>query len=420
MNYEQTLDFLYTQLPMYQRVGQSAYKKDLTNILALCRYLGKPELKFKSIHVAGTNGKGSTSHILSAIYQANGYKVGLYTSPHLLDFRERIKINGQMVSESFVVDFVKRIRPIMEEIKPSFFEITVAMAFDYFAQMEVDFAVIETGLGGRLDSTNIIIPELSVITSIGMDHMDMLGDTIEAIAGEKAGIIKPGVPVVCGLLPDAAMKVIKSVAKQKGCVCLEAIRIPHKFTASGLVSTDLLGAYQQINIKTALIAVDELKETWPTQDELIRAALLNVCKYSSFRGRWETISEDPWILCDVGHNVEGLTSNLNQLEDTGLRVHFILGFVSDKDLRAIVELFPKGSSYGFVKPNVIRGLDANATRDQFAAGGIEGLAFGDLEEALEQAVEFTNEDQCDIIYVGGSNFVVADLLDLQRKNRIPN
>lgn len=414
MTYQETLEFLYQQLPMYQRLGKSAYKKDLNNTFALSRFLGKPEFKFKSIHIAGTNGKGSTSHILSAIYQNNGYKVGLYTSPHLVDFRERIKINGEMLPQSFVIDFVKRIKNVLLEIKPSFFEMTVAMAFDYFAQQEVDIAVIETGLGGRLDSTNIIIPELSVITSISKDHTDMLGDSIEKIAFEKAGIIKYGKPIVVSLVPEEAEKVIREIAEERQALYFDALRSPHRFTANDLVETDLKGNYQQLNIKAALIAVDALNEIWPVQDNLILDAIKNVCFISKFQGRWQMLSEQPPILCDVAHNEEGIQAVLSQLKDMGQQVHFILGFVNDKDIRRICALFPKDMTYSFVKPSVIRGLEADLLQKSFAKAGLAGDAFPSLKDAIEDAKKRFMDKKCELIYIGGSNFLVADALALQQ------
>ncbi|MFY0643042.1 MAG: bifunctional folylpolyglutamate synthase/dihydrofolate synthase [Bacteroidia bacterium] len=413
MTYQQTLDYLYAALPMYQRQGKSAFKKDLTNSFALSRVLDKPELKLKSIHIAGTNGKGSTAHILSAIYQNNGYKVGLYTSPHLLDFRERIKVNGKMMSKTKVTQFVDRIKPTIEEIKPSFFEITVAMAFDHFAQEEVDIAIIETGLGGRLDSTNIIIPEASIITSIGMDHMDMLGDNLADIAFEKAGIIKHHVPVVVGFIPEEAEEVIKEIAKERHCLYYDAIGSKHRFTAEGLVRTDLKGAYQQINIKTALIAIDALNDQWPCQDELIADALLQVQSITKFRGRWEWVSHKPPVLCDVAHNEEGLRINIAELMKICAKPYFILGFVKDKHLDMLIPLFPKEAKFAFVKPDVVRGMLAEDAKASFGSEGFQGRAFDNIELALKDAKNALKRNEVDLIYIGGSNFIVADLLALE-------
>lgn len=400
---------------MYQRIGKAAFKKDLKNIFALSKFLNKPELKFKSIHIAGTNGKGSTANILHAIYRNNGYKVGLYTSPHLVDFRERIKINGKMISKKAVTDFVQRIRPMIEEVKPSFFEITVAMAFDHFAREEVDITIIETGLGGRLDSTNIIIPEISVITSISMDHMDMLGDTIEKIAYEKAGIIKHHIPVVVGLVPPEAESLIKELAKERHSLFYDALKTTHRFTAQGPVETDLRGNYQPLNIKTALITVDAIQDILPLEDELTLEALKNVVKLSKLEGRWQTLSKKPLIICDVAHNHEGLMHNMVQLREMDKTLHFILGFVNDKDLKEIIPLFPKDASYSFVKPDVIRGQDARMIRDQFKEFGLEGKAYDSLLVAVNSAKRDMKDEEGAMIYLGGSNFLVADALKLKQQ-----
>ena len=412
MTYQQTLDFLYSSLPMYQRQGKSAFKKDLSNSFALSKALGKPELNFKSIHIAGTNGKGSTAHIFSAIYQNNGYKVGLYTSPHLVDFRERIKINGKMIPKKEVTQFVSNLKSQIADIQPSFFEMTVALAFNHFAKEEVDIAIIETGLGGRLDSTNIVIPEVSVITSIGLDHMDMLGDNLAAIAFEKAGIIKHHIPVVVGFVPEEAEEVIKEVAKERHCLYYDAIRSKHRFTAEGLVHTDLKGAYQQLNIKTALITVDAVADQWPCEDELIADALLQVQEISKLQGRWQWLSNDPPVLCDVAHNEEGLRINMAELSSISDQPFFILGFVNDKDLKLLAPLFPSNCQFAFVRPEVVRGMDANKALDLFATYGIQGRAFENIELALAYAQQEVEKERADLIYVGGSNFVVADLLSL--------
>lgn len=418
MNYSETLDFLYSQLPIYQRVGKVAFKKDLKNIFALSKFFNKPELKFKSIHIAGTNGKGSTANILHAIYKNNGYKVGLYTSPHLVDFRERIKINGKMISKKAVVDFVDQIKPLIKDIQPSFFEITVAMAFDYFAKENVDIAIIETGLGGRLDSTNIVIPEISVITSISMDHTDMLGDTIEKIAYEKAGIIKHNIPVVVGLLPPEAESLIKELAKERHSLYYDALRITHRFTAQGPVATDLKGNYQPLNIKTALITVDALNDTLPLDDEKTLDALKHVSEHSKLEGRWQTLSKKPLIICDVAHNEEGLMHNMVQLGEMKKQLHFILGFVNDKDMHKIIPLFPKEANYTFVKPDVIRGEDAEIIKDQFAEFGLKGKACKDLKEAVKSVKRNIKSDTSALIYIGGSNFLVADALKLKKNKEI--
>ena len=419
MNYQETIEYLFAQLPMYQRQGKSAFKKDLKNSFALSEALGKPELNFPSIHIAGTNGKGSTAHILSAIYQNNGYKVGLYTSPHLLDFRERIKINGEMISEKAVVDFVQEIQSKIDHIQPSFFELTVAMAFDHFSKEQVDIAIIETGLGGRLDSTNIIVPELSIITSIGFDHMDMLGDTLEKIAFEKAGIIKAHIPVVVGLLPAEAEETIKEVSHERQALYYDAIRTPHRFTAEGLVETDLKAAYQQLNIKLALCAVDALQHKFKTTDERILEALKQVCALSGLRGRWERLEKDPRFLFDVAHNEEGLRINLQRLKDFEKSSSFVLGFVHGKPLLDLAYLFPTEGRYYLVKPEVQRGLDANEACQIFVEAGFEAQACSSLKEALKLAMEDLNDHRSEMVYIGGSNFIIADLLLLEKENQLP-
>ncbi len=417
MTYEQTLDFLFTKLPMYQRIGKQAFKKDLTNITKLCNALGNPHDKFKSIHIAGTNGKGSTSHILSAIYQQNGYKVGMYTSPHLVDFRERIKVNGQLCSQEFVISFVDSISNLIETIEPSFFEITVAMAFHYFAEEQVDVAIIETGLGGRLDSTNIITPLCSVITSIGFDHMDMLGNTLEAIAGEKAGIIKPNIPVVVGDLPDEALHVVQERAKTQNASLTKASLTNHE--------TDLLGAYQQANIAIAVHVTSVLDQQLPTKTEEIKTALLNVSKLSNFEGRWQVINNtppSPTVICDVGHNEEGFRLIADQLKSLNKKIHYVLGFVSDKKLDQLIPLLPQAISYHFVRPEVIRGMDVETVHKHFLEHGIKGTTHEKLYLALKTVVDHViaqNDSEDSVVFVGGSNFVVADLLHLKAKQELP-
>jgi len=395
---------------MYQRVGIVAYKKDLTNTLKLCEALGNPQNSFKSIHVAGTNGKGSTTHILSAIYQANGYKVGLYTSPHLVDFRERIKLNGEMCSKEFVVTFTQGIAPLIEEIQPSFFEITVAMAFAYFAEQQVDIAIIETGLGGRLDSTNIITPLACIITSIGYDHMDMLGDTLELIAAEKAGIIKEGVPIVYGNIEAGPLSVIKNtaVAKNAPIYC---------FNESNY-TTDLSGNYQVWNIGCAVKTASLLQKALPTTVDKIKFALQNVKQLTHLWGRWQQLSAEPLIICDVGHNEEGFRLISEQLRAADKHIHYVLGFVKDKDLSAIIPLIPKGSSYHFVKPTVIRGMDAELTKQHFNEYNINGTAHQNISAAINAALQSVVNKETEMIFIGGSNFVVADVLALKEANQL--
>ena len=408
MTYEQTLDYLYTKLPMYQRIGTVAFKKDLTNIIKLCDAIGNPQRDFKSIHIAGTNGKGSTSHILSAVYQENGYKVGLYTSPHLVDFRERIKINGQLCSEEFVISFVQQISEYVDEISPSFFEITVAMAFAYFAEKKVDIAIIETGLGGRLDSTNIIHPIASIITSIGYDHVDMLGDTLEKIATEKAGIIKTITPLVVGNIALEPMEVITNKAKE--------MNAPLHSYLHKTFETDLAGEHQQWNIGFALRCVELVNKIIPTEDKNNREALKHVRKISNFVGRWQILQRTPLVICDVGHNEEGFRLIAQQLKELNKPIHYLLGFVSDKDLDKIIPLLPSGQSYHFVKPCVIRGMNAELAQEKFVSHQIDGQAHGSMSDALAVIKKELADDE--LLFIGGSNFVVADALLLEQEGQL--
>ena len=394
---------------MYQRMGAYAFKKDLTNIIKLCDYLNNPQDKLKSIHIAGTNGKGSTSHILSAIYQSNGYKVGMYTSPHLVDFRERIKLDGTPCSKDFVINFTQQIKPIIEEIHPSFFEITVAMAFEYFAKNNVDIAIIETGLGGRLDSTNIIHPIASIITSIGFDHMDMLGNTIEQITNEKAGIIKDNTPVIIGKVNKIAKQVLKKVASEKNA--------PLVFYQKENQKTDLIGEHQQWNIGSALSCVESLKDILPTNKVKTKQALLNVSELSNFLGRWQIFYKNPLVIGDVGHNEQGFRLIANELSKYTKKIHFILGFVDDKDLSKIIPTLPMESSYSFVKPNIIRGMKSEKVREIFESYDIQGISFPDLKSAINQ--RFKSVSKNELIFVGGSNFIIADLLKLKENKQLP-
>ncbi len=398
---------------MYQRVGAVAYKKDLTNTIKLCEALGNPQNNFKSIHIAGTNGKGSTSHMLAAIYQKNGYNVGLYTSPHLVDFRERIKLNGEMCSKEFVVSFTKRIAPFIEEIQPSFFEITVAMAFAYFAEQKVDIAIIETGLGGRLDSTNIIRPLASIITSIGYDHMDMLGDTLELIAAEKSGIIKPNTPVVLSKLPEEASSVMYAKATE-----MEATIYLPDFEKT--IATDLLGKHQQENASVALKCIEINQKHFPTSLELDEYALQHVCEITKFEGRWQTLNAEPLVICDVGHNEEGVAAIVKELTKIAKEKILILGFVQGKDLDAIVTLLPKNATYFIVKPTIFRGRDENEVAAIFKVHGLNAKACPTMIDAFSQGFELINNAfENNMMFIGGSNFVVADLLELRNQNKLP-
>ncbi|CAM3581307.1 folC protein [Flavobacterium saliperosum S13] len=395
---------MFAQLPMYQQQGASAYKKDLTNTLLLAKHLGNPERTVKCIHVAGTNGKGSTSSMIASVLQEAGYKVGLYTSPHLKDFRERIKINGIEISEDFVVGFIADNQSFFEENQLSFFEMTVGLAFDYFAKSKVDVAVIEVGMGGRLDSTNIITPLVSVITNIGFDHTQFLGNTLEAIAYEKAGIIKPNVPVVIGEYTNETKPVF--VAKAKECAS-------QLYFASDLVKEDypcgLLGDYQFHNKKTVVQAIEVLKSHFNISETNLKSGLLHVVKNTGLLGRWQQIHSNPKVICDTAHNGHGLKIVLNQIQNENFeRLHFVLGVVNDKDLDIILPLFPKNANYFFCKPNVSRGLDAKILHQKAADYGLKGKVCDSVSEAYASALQVSKEK--DFIYIGGSTFVVAEIL----------
>lgn len=404
MDYKQTTEWMFNQLPMYQLQGAIAYKKDLTNTLLLADHLGNPERKIKAIHIAGTNGKGSTSSMLASILQEAGYKTGLYTSPHLKDFRERIKINGGDISEDFVVRFINGNKDFFEANDLSFFEMTVGLAFDYFVQEGVDIAVIETGMGGRLDSTNVITPLLSVITNIGLDHTAFLGNTLAAIAGEKAGIIKPGVPVVVGEYNNET----KPVFEAKATECKAPL-----FFASDAAFKDypvaLKGAYQKHNTKTVLLSVSILREHLTITEDAVKAGLLNVIENSGLRGRWEQIHERPIVITDTAHNSHGLKPVLEQVITQQYKtLRFVLGLVNDKNLDEILPLFPKDAVYYFSKPNVPRGLDAAVLLENAKKYALNGKIFSSILEAYEAALQDAAVD--DFIYVGGSTFVVAEIL----------
>ncbi|EKT4520278.1 bifunctional folylpolyglutamate synthase/dihydrofolate synthase [Flavobacterium psychrophilum] len=404
MNYQQTLDWLFAQLPMYQQQGASAYRKDLVNTILLANHLGNPELKVKTIHVAGTNGKGSSSSMIASVLQEAGYKVGLYTSPHLKDFRERIKINGLAISEDFVIDFVAKNKPFFEENNLSFFEMTVGLSFDYFAKQEIDVAVIEVGMGGRLDSTNIIKPLVSVITNIGLDHTLFLGNTLEAIANEKAGIIKPNTPVIVGEYNDKTKGVF--LAKAKDCKA-------DIYFASDLITkeypSDLLGDYQQQNKKTAIQTIRVLKPHFSVSEENLKDGLLNVAKNTGLLGRWQQIHSNPKVICDTAHNSHGLKIVLNQIQKEEFdNLFFVLGFVNDKDLDDVLPLFPKKAKYFFSKPNIFRGLDAKILQEKATNFGLTGNIYSSITEAYKEALKLSSQN--DFIYIGGSTFVVAEIL----------
>ena len=403
MNYQQTLDYLFSRLPMYQRQGAAAYKADIGNIVAASKHLENPHKKFKSIHIAGTNGKGSTAHMLASILQESGYKVGLYTSPHLKDFRERIKINGKMILEKEVISFVEENKIIFKEMNFSFFEFTVAMAFDYFANQQVDIAIIETGLGGRLDSTNIINPELSIITNIGFDHTNLLGNTIQKIATEKGGIIKEKTPVIIGRDQKEPTAIFKHIATTK------KSKLIHTSPYNNY-ETDLKGDYQKENIATSVTAIQQLqKKGWDISEKEIQLGLLNTIKNTGLLGRWQTLSNTPLIICDTGHNEDGIKEITKQLATLDYKqLHFVFGTVNDKNLATILPLLPKNAQYYFCKANILRGMPAKELETQAQKLALSGNSFTSVNEALNNAKENAKKD--DLIFIGGSTFVVAEVL----------
>jgi dihydrofolate synthase/folylpolyglutamate synthase len=405
MTYQDTVNWMFYQLPMYQHKGKSAYKEDLSNTLKLSKHLNFPEQDFKSIHVAGTNGKGSTSHMLASVLQEAGYKVGLYTSPHLKDFRERIKINGKEVSKQFVIGFVKRNKQFFESNSLSFFEMTVGMAFDYFSKQKVDIAVVEVGLGGRLDSTNIITPEVSVITNIGIDHTQFLGNTLEAIAFEKGGVIKQNIPVVIGETQNKTKSVFEKLANKNN----SKIVFADKEMNQGYKS-DLIGSYQVKNIKAAIQTIKELQQKgFKISESNIKKGLLNVVKNTGLMGRWQILSTKPKVVCDTGHNKEGLNYVINQLlKETYKSLHIVFGVVNDKDLNSIIGLLPKNATYYFCKPSIPRGLDAKELKVFFNNFGLKGEAYNSVNEAYKTA--FKNATKNDLIFIGGSTFIVAEII----------
>lgn len=406
MNYNETLQWMFAKLPVYQFIGSAAYKKDLTNSLLLAKHLGNVERNLKCIHVAGTNGKGSTSHFLASILQEAGYKVGLFTSPHLKDFRERIKINGRVISEDFICNFISANQSFLEANELSFFEMTVGLAFSYFENQKIDIAIIEVGLGGRLDSTNIINPLISVITNIGLDHTAILGDTITKIATEKAGIIKPSVPVVIGEYSLDSKIVFEQKAKDAGAAI---------YFASDLISkiypTKLQGDYQVANQKTVLQAIKIVNglNDFVISDENCKIGILNVIENTEFQGRWQQLKTLPKVICDTAHNEEGLKIVLNQVINEKFKcLHIVLGVVNDKNLETILPLFPKNAIYYFCKPAITRGLDEVVLQTEAFKFGLKGLSYNSVSNAYKTAL--LNSNFNDFIFIGGSNFVVAEVI----------
>ncbi len=427
MNYQETLDFLYNRLPMFSRIGKEAYKKDLTNTVTICNRLGNPQNHFKSIHVGGTNGKGSVSHILAAVLQESGYKTGLYTSPHLYDFKERIRINGEMIPEQFIINFVEKVAPWIDEIEPSFFEITVAMAFHFFAQQKVDIAVIEVGLGGRLDSTNIITPELSVITNISFDHTNILGNTIKEIALEKAGIIKERVPIVIGEKQNETEDIFIQTAIEKGAPIIFAedrfktldfslstqalqVTIQHiRNEETNNYKLDLPGSYQAKNVATVLTSIDVLKDGgWNIGTNHIHSALKKVKSLTGLRGRWEVLQEEPMVVLEVAHNEAGIQQMLKHINGLSFRqLHIIIGMVKDKAVDNVLRLLPASAAYYFTQAHIPRALDKHDLQMQALAHNLKGMVFENVNTALQKALDSSSKE--DLIIICGSIFLVAEV-----------
>ena len=426
MNYQETLTYLYNSAPLFQHIGKDAYKEGLSNTYKLDEYFGHPHHKFHTIHVAGTNGKGSCSHTLAAILQSAGYKTGLYTSPHLIDFRERIRVNGQPISQEFVIDFVAQHRSFFEPLHPSFFELTTAMAFLYFAQEKVDVAVVEVGLGGRLDCTNIIHPDLCIITNISFDHTQFLGDTLAKIAMEKAGIIKPHIPIVIGETTPETKPVFLQKAIQESAPIHFAeeerfvLQSEHNEDGSSLYQTtnysnlksELGGFYQEKNTNTLLSALQCLQETgYHINENHIRQGFANVCKMTGLMGRWQYLEKNPTIICDTGHNVGGITYVTKQLTKQKYnQLHIVIGMVNDKDISGVLSLLPQSAHYYFTQASVQRALPSDKIKELAHTYGLQGEAYPDVKTALAAAKSHATPQ--DLIFVGGSNFIVADLLKL--------
>jgi len=428
MDYPQTLDYLYNQFPMFQRVGANAYKADLQNTIDICNFLGNPQNKFKSIHIAGTNGKGSVSHFIASVLQSAGMKVGLFTSPHLKDFRERIKINGKEITEEYVTDFVEKYKNDFEKIKPSFFEMSFGMASEYFSSENVDIAILETGLGGRLDSTNIITPEISIITNISFDHTNLLGKTIFEIANEKVGIIKNSIPVVIG----ETQKETKNIFIEKADLCKTKIYFADEFfkitsshfennflfidvqrTSSNETKkykSELTGKYQLKNIVTALKSVEVLKEKgFNISEKNISEGFANVVKNTKLLGRWQVISQNPLTICDVAHNIAGIKEAFENIKQNKFdELHIVFGFVSDKEVDDILKLLPREANYYFCKANIPRALNEIELREKASNFGLKGNSFKTVKDALEVAKQ--NAKQNDLIFICGSIFVVAEII----------
>ncbi len=428
MTYQETLEWMFNKLPMYQRIGAAAYKADLNNTIQLLDLLDNPHHSFKSVHVAGTNGKGSVSHTLASVFQEAGYKTGLYTSPHLRDFRERIRINGEMIPEENVVQFIDTYKDKFEAMELSFFEMTVGMAFDYFRKEKVDIAIVEVGMGGRLDSTNLITPELSIITNIDFDHTKFLGDTRAKIAYEKAGIIKPGIPVVIGETHPETEQVFIDKAKECGSPIYFADQIfdcdkiyfesftEQKFDVwknselyMEALEIPLMGNYQQKNLTTVMCAIDLLRNKFNLSDDDIRDGIGKVIRNTHLMGRWQILCKDPLTIADTGHNVAGITEVVRQLAEMHYgKLHFVLGMVNDKDVDSVLQLLPRGAEYYFCKADIPRGLDANILAEKAFDMGLRGQVFESVSHAYRSAVN--NARFGDVVFIGGSNFTVAEVV----------
>ena len=423
MNYDETLSYLYNSTPVFQHVGASAYKTGLDNSLALDAYLHHPHQRYRTIHVGGTNGKGSTSHLLAAILQQSGYRVGLYTSPHLVNFRERIRVDGQMIAEEYVVDFVAEHRLFFQQLQPSFFELTMMMAFDYFAHCEVDIAVIEVGLGGRLDSTNIITPILSVITNISLDHVHFLGDTAPKIAGEKAGIIKPAIPVVIGEARGEVRAVFERKAQQEDAPLVfaedeECILSAERRSGLWLFQTtdypglvgQLGGLAQRKNANTVLCAIRHLQSILSIPQEAVYRGFANVVELTGLQGRWQTVGHSPQIILDTGHNEAGIAQIVEQLNEESYRqLHIVFGVVNDKDIAAILNLLPREAMYYFTRAQIPRSLPEQELQKKASSVGLQGDTYSSVSEAMLAAKHAASAD--DVIFIGGSNFIVAEALE---------
>ena len=432
MIYTATLEYMYSQLPMFHRIGAAAYKPNLDNTIALLKLLDNPQQNFKSIHIAGTNGKGSVSHLIASVFQSAGYKTGLYTSPHLKDFRERIKINGKMIDKQKVCDFIEQYKPDFEKIQPSFFEMTVGMAFQYFSDEKVDIAIVETGMGGRLDSTNLLSPEMSIITNIGFDHTQFLGNTFKKIAIEKAGIIKENTPIIIGETQDETTSVFIDKAKElnanitfadqlyhlvshqlikeKEKIYLHVVYNKEKQTEPIEVLSELIGIYQVRNIKTTLTVVEMLRyKGFKISQEDILSGIKTVVKQTGLLGRWQILSENPLTICDTGHNESGIALVLEQIRLTPhKKLHFVLGMVSDKEIDNVLEMLPKDAIYYFCKANIPRGLNQDELMEKATSKGLIGKSYSTIKEALA-AAQLQAKKQ-DLVFVGGSTFTVAEVV----------